>query len=148
MLASEIMTSPPVTIHQGRSLADAARLIVAKRISGLPIIDDSGRLVGILTSTDLAPRSAEVPHSDVRALQVFQRWLGPGGIDEAYAEAEKILLRDVMNRDPVVAGRSDPIERVATLMLENRINHIPIVEDGLVIGIVSRHDFLRLAARR
>ena len=102
----------------------------------------------MLASTDLAPSNSSIPHSDVRALQLFRRWLGPGGIAEAYREAENIPLKDVMTKDPISARPDDAIEHIAQLTIENAINHIPIVEDERVVGIVSRHDFLRLVARR
>lgn len=147
MLSRELMTTPAITMREDETLAAAARLLIDKRVSGIPIVDAAGKLVGILTSTDLAPSDGSVPHSDVHAVQLFRRWLGPGGLVEAYREAERIPLKDVMNRDPVTARPDEPIERIAELMLEHGINHVPVVEDGRVIGIVTRHDFLRLAAR-
>lgn len=146
MNARDLMTTPAITMREDETLAAAARVLLEKRVSGLPIVDAAGKLVGILTSTDLAPRDSTVPHSDVRAIQLFRKWLGPGGLVEAYREAERIPLKDAMNPNPIVALPDDNIEHVAELMLENRINHVPIVQEERVIGIVTRHDFLRLAA--
>ena len=148
MRAREIMTSPVITLRENDTLATAARILVEKRVSGLPILDAEGKLVGVLTMTDLTPRDGEVPHSDVKAIQLFRRWLGPGGIAEAYGEAEKIPLKDVMQVDLVTAAPDAEIEHVARLMLDNGVNHIPIVEGERVVGIVTRHDYLRLAATR
>lgn len=147
MLARELMKTPVVTLTQDHTLGEAARLLIEKRISGLPIVDESGILVGILTSTDFSPREVNVPHSDVRAIQLFRRYLGPGGMEAAYKESENVPLRDVMNTRPIVAGPDETLERIAQLMIENEINHVPIVEDSRIIGIITRHDFLRLSAR-
>jgi len=144
MLARELMTSPVLTLPQDATLAQAARLLVERRISGLPIVDERGELVGILTSTDFSPREVDVPHTDVRAPQIFRRWMGPGGVEEAYRQAETIRLRDVMNAQPIVAHEDDPIEKLARLMMDHDINHVPIVRGKTVVGIVTRHDFLRL----
>lgn len=147
MLARDLMTAPAITMREDETLAAAARLLLDRRVSGLPIVNAGNKLVGILTSTDFAPVDSSVPHSDVHAIQIFRRWLGPGGLEAAYGEAARIPLKDVMNKEPITAGPEDAVEDVARLMLENRINHIPIVHEGRVVGIVTRHDFLRLAAR-
>lgn len=145
MLARELMTAPAITIPETASLREAAELLLNNGINGLPVTDASGDLVGIITSTDFTPREEGI--GGTRAVQVLRRWLGPGGVDKAYEDTTGILLRDVMNKHPITASEDASIEAVAKLMMHHDIHHVPIVRDRKVVGIVTRHDFLRMVTQ-
>lgn len=148
MLARELMTTPVITIHQTATLSEAAALLVERKINGLIIVDDEDALAGILTSTDFAPHEVDVPYADMRATQLFRKWLGPGGVEKAYHDAESTQLKDVMNRTPITSTEDVPIETIARLMIEHNINHVPILRGTTIVGIITRHDLLRLLTRR
>lgn len=144
MKAREIMSSPAITIPETATLEHAAKLMTDKHIGGLPVVDADGRLVGFITDSDFAAKEQGVPFSLFRAPQVLGHWLGREGIERIYESARNLLVRDFMSRPPIWANEDDPIDRVARLMMERDVNRVVIARDGRPVGIVARHDLLRL----
>jgi len=144
MNAADMMSSPVVTIGPDAGIRDAAWAMLTHRISALPVVDRLGRLVGILSEGDLM-RRAETGTERRRS------WWSALGLDSESLAAEFVkangrTVADVMTRDVVTAGGSTPAPEITRLMEANGIKRVPIVEDGKVVGIVSRADFLTALA--
>ena len=144
MRADEIMTRDVVTVPPTAALAEAARLLLDKGIGGLPVVDDGGRVVGIVTKTDLTAASLE------KSLAIL---LAPRAEDlfpDVTADEIGALLGksdqsvgDVMTHDPLSAPPETPVHELANLMRRRRVHRILIVEDGRLQGIVSALDMLK-----
>lgn len=147
MKAREIMSSPAITVPETATLEEAAKLMVDNHVGGLPVVDSAGRLVGFITDSDFAAKERGVPFSLFRAPQVLGQWMGREGIERIYESARKLLVRDFMSRPGVWASEDDPVDRVARLMMDRDINRVVIARDGRPVGIVARHDLLRILAR-
>ncbi len=145
---SDLMTSPSVNIHQDASLGAAALLMLEKGFGSLPVVDDSGMLIGLVTESSFAAKSVGMPFSVFRAPQVLGKWLSDDRIDEIYEAARSILVRDIMVKTVVTISENEPAARAVELMLEHDINRIPVVRDGRPIGIVARHDLLRMVVEK
>lgn len=117
MTVNEIMTRQIVTIGADASVRDAIELLLARRISGLPVTDNEGRLVGILTEFAL---------------------LGLA-YDRAIADQ---AVGDHMTRDVLTVDVNDPVSKVADLCIVHRVRRLPVLEDGKLIGLVTRRDAL------
>jgi CBS-domain-containing membrane protein len=140
LLARDVMTAPAVTVRPDTPVVEAARIMARRRISGLPVVDEDGHLVGIVTEADLLLKEA-----------------GPGGLPLVAFHAEgpppevQALLRryegrvvgDVMTREVVTAQEDTPLHQVAALMARKNVNRVPIVRGRQVVGIVSRNDVLK-----
>ncbi len=141
MKASEIMTRQPVGVTSETTIAEAARLMLQHRISGLPVTNASGAMIGILTEGDLL-RRAETGTGRHRP-----RWLelllGPGRLAEEYVEAHARKVREVMTSELVSVAPDDPLESVVRLMEKRRIKRVPVIDGGKLVGIVSRADLVR-----
>ncbi len=142
MKAGEVMTTGAATVRPDASLAEAARVLIEHRISGLPVVNASGKLVGIVTEHDfLRKENGSRP-----------RWLdvllteGAGQIEAR--ELHDRRVEDVMSRSPVSAGVETPVEELLELMERHRVKRIPIVSNQKVVGIVSRANLLLALARR
>jgi CBS domain-containing protein len=136
MRTKDIMSSPAVTVTPETHLKDAARLLVERGISAVPVVDAQGALVGIVSEADLVPLEA-APDPRAHAIPVpHSRRRVPHTVSE-------IMTRDVV----VLPGDADAAE-AARLMLRRHIKRIPIVSGDRVVGIVSRRDLLRILARR
>lgn len=144
MKAHDLMTSPVVTASEDATLEDIARLMIDRRIGGVPIVDAEGRIVGIITKTDFGAKEGHVPFSLFRAPQVFGRWLDKQGLQRIYEEARSMKARDVMTRNVVTASEDDEIEKVVRHMFERDVSRVPIVRERKPVGIVARHDLLRV----
>lgn len=145
MRAEDVMTRTVVTVQSRTSVADAVRLMLEQRISGLPVVNDSGQLVGILTEGDLL-RRAETGTERRRPA-----WLdlvrGRGRQADEYVRAHGRRVDEVMTPDVISVDEATPLDRVVELMEGKRVKRIPVVTDGRLVGVVSRVDLLRVLAK-
>jgi CBS domain-containing protein len=144
MLARDVMTTDVATVRPGTPIKEAICKMVELRISGLPVLEDDGRLVGILTEGDLLRRHelGTVPHRP--------SWLnflrGPGLAAADYVRTHTLHVSDVMTPAPVTVEPTAALDSVVSLMTRQRIKRVPIVENNKLVGIVSRSDLVRALA--
>jgi len=146
MQARDVMTTNVVTVAPDTSVTDIARLLLEKRISGVPVVDAGGRPVGIVSEGDLVRRLGD-EEGGARSW-----WLGllatPEERAAAYVRAHGRRAADVMTRDVVTVAPDTPLAAVARLLEERHIKRVPVVENGRLVGIVSRADLLRALATK
>lgn len=147
MSARDVMTSPVVTVRQGATLETAAETMLEHGIGGVPVVDGDGRLVGILTEQDFIAEEESVPWGFFKAPKLFDMWLDQGQIDEAYERAREIPVKRIMSKPVRSVGPDDSVDKVVELMLRHGISHVPVVEDGEVVGIITHRDMLRMMRR-
>lgn len=140
MKARDVMTTRVVTVTPDHSVRHAAEIMLDNHVSGLPVVDDDGRLVGIISEGDLLRRS----ELGLDALAAHGR--SPEEQARAYVKAHAWKVGDVMSDNPVVVDEDTDLARIATLMEENDVKRLPIMRDGGLIGVVSRADLLRAVA--
>jgi CBS domain-containing protein len=141
MNAADIMTSDVLTINGDASVLDAARILLRHRVSGLPVVDWNGKLVGVLTEGDLL-RRAETG-TERRRQHWLELLLGPGRAAADYAHAHARKVSELMSDQVVSIGPQTALEDAVALMERHKVKRLPVVTDGKLVGIVSRHDFLR-----
>jgi CBS domain-containing protein len=147
MRAQEIMTQPVVTVTEDATLEEVARVMLRHRIGGVPVVDARGRLRGIITESDFAGKEEHFPFSTFRWAEVLGRWLPQEGIEQIYQAARATPAKRIMTTDVVTATENDPVEEVVMRMIEQGVHRIPVVRDGVPVGIVARRDLLRLVPR-
>jgi CBS domain-containing protein len=140
MRARDVMTTDVVTVSPETSVRDAARLMLGKRISGLPVVDAAGQLVGVISEGDLM-RRAEL----ITERRPWWEALASSPEEKAhdYTKAHGMQVRDVMTKDIVTIDEHEPLDRIAMLFEGKGIKRAPVVADGKVIGIVSRANLLQ-----
>lgn len=145
MTAAEVMTRAVLKVQPNTSISDAIRLMLEQRVSGVPVIDQSGALVGVVTEGDLL-RRVEVGTERRRP-----HWLefirGPGRQAEEYVHTHGRKISEVMTRDVVTVGEETPLDKIVELMEHKRIKRVFVVKDGRPVGVVSRSDLLRALAK-
>jgi CBS domain-containing protein len=141
MKIHEIMTRSPLTATASTPLKAAATTMVDARISGLPVTDEEGSLVGIITETDFLHHVPGKPRKPRAGLLRAIFSSGKGVASNA------TTVGDVMTRDVVVIGPGDDHSIAARLMERHRVKRLPVVEDGRLVGIVSRADLLGVLTR-
>ena len=141
MNASDVMTRKILSVRPDAMIAEAIRTMLDNRISGLPVIDESGRLVGILTEGDLLRRG------ETATERHRPRWLeilmGPGRLAEEYVRTHSRRIAEVMTRDPVSVAPDTPLKEIVELMERRRIKRVPVLDGDVPVGILSRADLLR-----
>jgi CBS domain-containing protein len=135
MRAKDVMTSPPVTVGPGTHCKDAAALLVEHRISGLPVVDAGGRLVGLVSEADLLALEA-TPDPRSQATPIPPRT----------APLPK-RVEEVMTTDPYTVEEDTDLGIVAQRMLETGVKRFPVLRGRQVVGVVSRHDLVKVIAR-
>lgn len=144
MKARDVMVSPVVTVKPSCPVKEVAGILLERRISGVPVVDDEGRLVGIVSEGDLLHRAetgTERKHS---------WWLsivaGDGALAADYAKSHARKVADVMTRKLVTATPDTPLDEIAMLLESHSIKRVPIVENGQLVGIVSRANLIQAVA--
>lgn len=145
MNAADVMTRNVVAVSPDAPLSQAVRLMLDRRISGLPVLDTDGRPVGMLTEGDLI-RRAETGTDAPRA-----GWLSiiftPGRLAGDYVQTHGRRVADVMTPDVISVTETTPLSDVAELMRSRRVKRLPVTRDDSVVGIVSRSDLLGALAK-
>lgn len=141
MEARQVMTSPLLTISPGATVRQAIEMMLEKRISGLPVVDEIGQLVGMISEGDLLHRS------ELGTEKHRSKWLdfllGPGPAASDYVHSHSRRVADVMTSDVVTVEETTPLEEVVKLMEKRHIKRVPVVRDGGIAGIITRSDLLR-----
>jgi len=146
MQAKEIMTSPVFTVLPDTPVAQVARLLCEKHISGAPVVDDTGKLVGIVTEIDLIKRHARI-HFPIYLpfLDSLIFLESPRRYTQDVRRALGATAGEIMTQPVSTANLETDVEEIATLMVDDRVNPIPILdESGALVGIVSYTDIVRL----
>lgn len=141
MKVRDVMSSPAITIRPDATFQEVVDALLANDISGLPVVDADGRLVGIVTEADLVSKEA-YGFRRRRALALVADHLR-GRDPQWVRKGAGRTARDVMTASPAVASPDDDLGVVARQMLESHHKRVPVVDGGRVVGLVSRHDLLR-----
>jgi len=141
MLACNVMTSPAITIAPDATVADAARTMAEKGVSGLPVVDATGRLVGIVTEGDLLRRKEL--GSETRRTWWARLFRDDRSLAGEFAKAHGRFVRRVMTRKVVCVRDDAPVGRVAELLTTLDVKRVPVLKDGALVGVVSRRDVIR-----
>lgn len=146
MKTSEVMTRTVVTVAPNATIQDAIRLMLGQRISGLPVLDAAGTLVGILTEGDLLHRVETGTEWKHPGWLTFLR--GPARAAEEFVRSHGRYVEEVMTRDVVTVDEDTPLDQVVELMDKRHVKRLPVLKDGQMVGVVSRADLLRALAAR
>jgi CBS domain-containing protein len=142
MRAGDVMTRNVISVASDASAMQAAAVMLKHDISGVPIVDTSGILVGIVTEGDFL-RRAEIGTQRRR-----RRWieflLGPGRLASKYVHACGRKVREIMTPEPCTVTEATPLAEVVQLMEQRRIKRVPVVHGRHLVGVVSRSDLLRV----
>ena len=145
MLARDLMSASVIAVCPQANIGEAASLMLENNVSCLPVLDEQGQLVGMLTHTDFGL------HPQFRPLvnniySLFGSSTSPKHIQEVSQKVSSKLVKDVMHHPVTTINDDAPIAEVMQLMLDHNIHRLPIVEGGKLVGIITRHDFLKLIA--
>lgn len=146
MQAKDVMTSNVVSVSADATVVEIAQLLLQRNISAVPVVDDDGRPIGLVSEGDLI-RRAELGTERKRSW-----WLSllAGESEHAsdYVKAHGLRASDVMTRDLVTVDVDTDLAAIATILEEKRIKRVPVVREGRIVGIVSRSNLLQgLVAR-
>ena len=140
MQARDVMTRSVISIDPDSTVLQAARLMLQHRISGLPVVDSAGKLVGILSEGDFLRRR------ETQTQRRRSRWLeflmGPGRMAEEYSHSHGSRVSEVMSTDLQTVGEDASLDDIVQLMERHHIKRVPVMQDGKLTGIVTRSNLM------
>ena len=144
MKASDVMVAPVITVKPSSTVKEVAKTLLERRISAVPVVDDSGKLAGIVSEGDLMHRA------EIGTQRRHSWWLrvltGDDALAAEYTKAHARTVADVMTREVITASPDTPLHEIAALLERHSIKRVPIVRDGALLGIVSRANLLQALA--
>ena len=145
-MVKDVMTTRVVAVRKGASYKDIAALLTEHRVSAFPVVDDEGKVIGVVSEADLLSKEALVADLGRQAVRLGR---GAGPLDPGeFAKAAAVTAADLMTKPPVVVTPSEPVTSAARLMYHGRVKRLPVVgENGQLVGIVSRADVLSVYSR-
>ena len=144
MRAHQIMTKNVIAVTPHTSIQDAAKIMLQTHASGLPVVDDAGKLVGIISESDFL-RRGEIGTSRRRTAWL-QFFLVPGSAAADFVHERGRKVEDVMTQDPVTVGEETPLEDLVRLMEKKDIKRLPVMRGKAMAGIVTRSNLLQAVA--
>lgn len=147
MKAQDIMTRDVIKIRKDTTVEEIARLLSEHHIGGIPVVDEDNRVIGIVSESDLFLKEKGLPFSAVKVPMLFKRWVDPDQLADIYEEARHHTASDVMTRDTVCVDADDTVSHIAWLMAQRNIKRVPVLHEGVLVGIITRSDIIRLIAR-
>jgi CBS domain-containing protein len=145
MQASDIMTTPVVTVGPQTPVPEIARVLLEKRISGVPVLD-KGRLVGLVSEGDLLHRHEIATESLKGGGSWWLRLFSAGETPAQYIKAHGRFASDVMTREVKTIAPDTPLEEIAALLEARRIKRVPVMRGHELVGIVSRANLVQALA--
>ena len=146
--AGDLMTRDVAVVRPGASLRDAVRAMAQRRISGMPVVNSDGSVVGMLTEGDLLRWHEGYTERQTHWLEMLAEGLelAPEFLKGVLEQNSKVS--SVMTKDAVTVTEEMPAREVAHLMYKKNIKRVPVVRDGKLVGLVSRSDLIRALSQR
>ena len=144
LTAADVMTREVVTVTRETPVLELARIFTERGISSIPVVDEAGKLIGIVTETDLVEqdKSLHIP----TVVSIFD-WVIYLESDKKFEKELKKMtgqtVGDIFSTEVTTVTPSTPLSQIADLLSSKRINAVPVVEDHKVVGIVARIDLIR-----
>lgn len=145
MKVRSLMTKDVLSVRTDTSVSDVARLMSGHGVSGVPVLDPDGRIVGVITERDLIVRNGRLEMPVF--LQILDAYVPlelPGHLKSRLQHMLGTNAEDVMTRDVRAIGPDAEVEDLVELMVKHHANPVPVLEDGRLVGIISRSDLVRM----
>ncbi len=145
--AKDIMTRDVITVRTTTTIEELARILMEHKISGVPVVDDAGGLIGIVTENDLISRDKRLHIPTVmRLFDAFIVLESPGKIEKEIKRMTAITVDDIYTKEVITVAEDTPVQDLATIMSEKKVHLIPVVEgknEKKIIGIIGKIDLIK-----
>jgi len=147
--ARDIMTTELTTLTPDMDFASAARVLLDRHINGAPVVDEDGRLVGILCQSDLVAQHKKMPVPTLLTLlDSFIRLTPAKELEKQARKIAAMTVSEAMTRNPVTVKPDTGIEAIAGLMVDSNLHTLPVVDEGRLVGVIGKEDVLRTLVTR
>jgi CBS domain-containing protein len=144
LTAGDIMTRQIHSVHEDTEINALAKKFVEYNVNAMPVVDDAGALVGIVTQTDLVEQDKPLHIPTVISLFDWVIYLeSPKNFTEEVRKVTARKVGEICSRDVVTCTPDDPVSTIASLMVDNKVHLVPVLSEGRMVGVVSRLDIIR-----
>lgn len=149
MLAKDIMTREVITVKPDTTVEEAARIMVDNKVSGLPVVDEEGKILGIVTEKDLMVKASELKVPFYITLFDSIIFLeNPIKFNNHIRKYFASQVKEVMTARVITVDEDTPVKEVARIMQAEKVNRVPVTKDGAITGIITRNDILKSLVRK
>ncbi|OFW52362.1 MAG: hypothetical protein A2163_09250 [Actinobacteria bacterium RBG_13_35_12] len=144
LLAKNIMVKKVITINRNASVGKLSELLLKNKISGVPVVDDNGKMVGIATEGDLIVKDADLHFP--RYFKLLDSIIYLESLNKFKRNLTKYLgtkVEDVMTSKVWAVSEDTPVSEVANIMIRKNVNRVPVLDDGNLVGIITRADVVK-----
>ncbi len=145
MQVKDIMVKEVITVHKNATIKEIAKILVENSISGVPVVDDEGALVGVVSEGDLLHKETSPRLPDF--INILGAIIYYNGVEQYNEDFKKLMAgqaASIMTDAVVTVSPEAEIDAAVKLMLQHSIKRIPVVENDKIIGIISRRDVIKL----
>jgi CBS domain-containing protein len=141
--AKDIMTKDIITVKPATTIEDLARILIKHQISGTPVVDEDGNLIGIVTENDLISKNKKLHIPTI--LRLFDAFipLGTSRLEEEIKRMAAFTVGEICTRNVVTCDEDMSIEDVATMMTEKKIHLLPVLKERRLVGIIGKKDLIK-----
>lgn len=150
MQAKDLMTTDVVSVSMETTLAEVAKIMVEKKISGLPVVNEDGKVVGVLSESDMMDKEFSPKAPSFWELFVIGI-RDERAVEDYRARIAKHMAKtagEIMTKSPVVVDELESVAVVAQIMMANQVKRVLVTRMGEMVGIISRFDFVRLMVEK
>jgi CBS domain-containing protein len=142
--AIEIMKKDVITVPPDMTVEELGRLFIEKDISGAPVVDSEGKLLGIVTENDLIERNKRLHIPTV--LRLFDAFIPIEGADMVEKEIKRMsatVVSEICTKEVITINEDTSLEEIATIMSEKKVHLLPVIKAGKIVGIVGKHEVIK-----
>jgi CBS domain-containing protein len=148
LYARDIMTTEVLTVSPETSIADLSKTLENRKIGGLPVVDKDGRLVGVITQSDLVERALDLELPPAINILDFHIYLQiPSHLLQRVEKMLGTTVGACMSPNPVTVAPDTPVSQIAGLMAKQKVHTIPVLDGGKIVGVIGKMDLVRAMAR-
>jgi len=144
LTAKDIMTRDAITVRTTTTIEELARILMEQKISGAPVVNDDGELIGIVTENDLISRDKRLHIPTVmRLFDAFIVLESQSKIEKEIKRMTAITVDDIYTKEVITVAEDTPVQDIATIMSEKKVHLIPVVEGKKILGIIGKIDLIK-----
>ncbi len=148
LTAQDIMTREVITVSEDAKVRELAALFLTNNISGAPVVNSAGAIIGVVTENDLIFQNKKVRlPTAVAILDAFLFLESPGKMEKELKKIAASRVGDICSREPISVAPTTGLDELATLMAEKKVHTLPVMEDGQLVGIIGKSDIIRTIAQ-
>jgi CBS domain-containing protein len=142
--ATDIMTSSVITVTTETSVQELARIFSLHNISGVPVVDTAGDLIGVVTENDLIDQTKKLHIPTVVAILDSIFYLeNPGKMEKEMKKIAGTTVLDIYSSDPMTVNEEATLEEIATIMAEKNVHTLPVVRERKLVGVIGKKDIIK-----